>query len=280
MIDISTALAQAIKKLDNKSPSARLDAEILLAQLLNASRSYLYAHGEQRLTAEQHASFQVLVDKRCTGVPIAYLTGIKEFWSFSLKVNQHTLIPRPSTEKLVEATLELLQNQAQAKILDLGTGSGAIAIALAKERPDWQITACDKSEKALRLAKENAEKLTAHNIRFHCSDWFSRLPDSRYHAIVSNPPYIAEHDPHLQQGDVQFEPVEALVSGIDGLDDLRAIGQQSRHFLLPEGFLLLEHGYDQKMAITSILEKSGYKNIRCWQDDEGIDRVCAGQQQS
>ncbi|QDP73197.1 peptide chain release factor N(5)-glutamine methyltransferase [Legionella israelensis] len=280
MIDINTILLKATERLQAKSSSPRLDAEVLLAHLLKASRSYLYAHKEQILTERQLEQYQALIDKRFEGIPVAYLTGNREFWSFILKVNRYTLIPRPSTEKLVEITLQLLQHQPQAKILDLGTGSGAIAIALAKERPDWQITACDKSEQALEVAQENAQSLAANNIRFYLSNWFTHLPPDHYHAIVSNPPYIAENDPHLKQGDVQFEPAEALVSGKDGLNALKTISQQAYPFLLPKGFLLLEHGYDQKSAITSILKQSGYKKIQCWQDDEGIDRICEGQREN
>ena len=174
---------------------------------------------------------------------------------------------------MVELTLELLKHQAHAQILDLGTGTGAIALALAKERPDWEISACDKSLPALKIAEENALLSGLKHVKFFYSDWFTKVPKKQYHAIVSNPPYVAETDLHLLQGDVRFEPKAALISGKDGLLDLTYLIQTGCNYLLPGGLLLLEHGYDQKSALESILYNAGYKDIQCWQDWQGNDRV-------
>ncbi|RUR11367.1 peptide chain release factor N(5)-glutamine methyltransferase [Legionella sp. km772] len=275
MNEIKTALTWALTVL-NKAPDARIETEILLAYVLRKNRAYLFTYPEQKLTAEQKAHYTQLVTKRGEGTPIAYLTGEREFWSLNLTVTPHTLIPRHETERLVELALELLPAQASLNILDLGTGSGTIALALASERPHWQITACDKSKEALEIAKANAKQLKLTNISFYESDWFSALPPSSYHAIVSNPPYIAPNDPHLQQGDVRFEPLSALISEENGLADIQKICTEGYNHLLANGLILLEHGYDQKNAIRAILNKLGYCKEDCWQDISGQDRVSGG----
>lgn len=266
-------LKQAIHQLEQQSDSPTIDAEILLAHVLGKSRSYLYAYPELLLSEKQFADYQQIIQQRVVGLPVAYLTGTREFWSIPLKVTADTLIPRPETEKLVEIALELLKDKPRAQILDLGTGSGAIALALAKEKPQWDISAADKSLAALKIAEENALLSGLKHVKFFYSDWFTKLPEKQYDAIISNPPYIAENDPHLLQGDLRFEPRAALISGKDGLRDLRYLIQTSRDFFLPGGLLLLEHGYDQKSALESILYDAGYKNIQCWQDWQGNDRV-------
>lgn len=276
MIDIKRALTQAIALLSETSPSAQLDAEILLAYAINASRTFLYTHPEQTLTPAQHEIYQKLVAKRCEGIPIAYLTHSREFWSLPLRVGKDTLIPRPETELLVELTLTLLKDVSPASIVDLGTGSGAVALALASERPDWQILACDLNQAAVDIATLNATDLGLANVHICHSDWFTAIPSHQFNAIVSNPPYIAKDDPHLEQGDVRFEPKEALISGVDGLDSLNYIIQHSYDRLLPGGVLLLEHGYDQKQAVTSMLKARGYEQVHCWQDWQGHDRVSGG----
>lgn len=276
MISISTALNDASQKLNTVNCDARLEAEILLCHLLHKNRAYLFAYPEQLLSAIQLESYQHLITQRVQGIPIAYLTGTREFWSLTLKVNQHTLIPRHETERLVELALELIPNYSSTRILDLGTGSGAIALALAKERPEWEITACDASLEALEVAKENAQTLGMTNVSFYHSDWFKNIPPARYHAIVSNPPYIAEQDPHLQEGDLRFEPLSALASSQEGLSDLQYIIEHSYNHLLPNGLLLLEHGYDQKISVRAILNKIGYNKVHCWKDIQGHDRVSGG----
>jgi release factor glutamine methyltransferase len=275
MINIRQALARALQQL-NPSSDSIIEAELLLAYVLKKNRAYLFAHPEKCLSLEQHRQYEDLIRERSKGIPISYLTGTREFWSLPLKVNPHTLIPRHETERLVELTLELVPNKPNTRILDLGTGSGAIALALAKERPEWEITACDFSEEALNIAKINASELGIGNVEFYQSDWFSNLPNVKYKAIVANPPYIAEQDPHLQEGDLRFEPLSALASSQEGLADLQYIIQQSVHHLLPDGLLLLEHGYDQKFSISAILNKLGYEKIQSWQDIQGHDRVSGG----
>ncbi len=252
------------------------ETEILLCHVLNKSRAYLFAHPEELLTSEQWETLQDLMTRRAQGVPIAYLIGEREFWSLNLKVNEHTLIPRHETERIVELALELIPNQPDLYILELGTGSGAIALALAKERPLWHIIAGDISQEALNIAQENAQSHEIKNVSFYQTNWFSTIPQQQYHALVANPPYIPEHDPHLQQGDLRFEPRNALVSSQEGLADLQCIIKQGHKYLLPDGLLLLEHGYDQKLKVQTILSELQYKNIQCWQDIHGNDRVSGG----
>lgn len=276
MIDIGRAIEHALQILNQRDPDSRLEAELLLGHLLQKNRAYLFAYPEQVLSPDQWAQYQQLITQRSQGMPIAYLTGSREFWSLNLKVNQHTLIPRHETERLVELALELIPDTLDTRILDLGTGSGAIALAIGKERPDWKITACDYSEEALSVAKENARHLGINNVSFYHSNWFNALPDIRYHAILSNPPYIAEQDPHLKEGDLRFEPSNALASGQEGLADLQYIINEAYNYLLPEGLLLLEHGYDQKIRVSAVLNKLGYNRVYCWQDLQGHDRVSGG----
>ncbi len=274
---VKDALSEAIKKLKSQSDSARLDAEILLAHTLIKNRSYLYAYPETSLSQTQWKIFQRLIHQREQGLPIAYITGTREFWSLPLKVNEDTLIPRPETELLVELTLSLLAHKPKARILDLGTGSGAIAIALAHEKPHWQITAADFSQAALQMAEENAAKFGLTNISFYHSNWFTSIPaEQNFDAIVANPPYIASGDPHLKVGDVRFEPKMALVSGKYGLLAIEHIIKHSIARLQPGGLLLLEHGFDQKSSVGSMLKDYGYEQIQCWQDHQGNDRVSGG----
>lgn len=277
MTDIRKALEHATALLTKTSPSARLDAELLLAKILNVSRAYFYAHPEDMLNTLQLEHYQNLLTKRANGTPIAWLTGTREFWSLELQISEDTLIPRPETELLVELTLSLLGNTASANVLDLGTGTGAIALALATEHPDWQLLACDKNQGAVNTAQANARRLEIHNMNVLCSNWFESIPTQQFDAIVSNPPYIAENDPHLSVGDVRFEPKSALVSGNNGLDALNHIIKHSAEWLLPNGLLLLEHGFDQGVAVTNMLKKYGYQHVRCWQDWQGHDRISGGQ---
>lgn len=261
-----------------KSDSARLDAELLLAHVLAKSRTYLFTWPEVELSAPHFTEFQRLIEQRQQGRPIAYLIGYREFWGLTLNVNDATLIPRPETELLVELALEHLAPDKPARILDLGTGSGAIALALAKERPQTHVLAVDFSSAALAVAQENTQNLGISNVQFQTSSWFNALPKSaQFKLIVSNPPYIAEQDPHLSQGDVRFEPATALSSGADGLDALREIIQQAPYYLIPQGWLLVEHGYDQGAAVIDLLRAHQFKNIACLQDLAGHDRVSLGQ---
>ncbi len=260
--------------------SPRLDAELLLCHALNVSRSYLFTWPERPLNEKQLKKFPPLLAQRLQGHPIAHILGKREFWGLSLIVTQDTLIPRPDTETLVEATLERLANKSEAKmaVLDLGTGSGAIALALKSERPDLHITAVDYSQHALEVAKQNAKKHQL-DVQFLHSDWFSALktPHTQFDCIVSNPPYIEEKDPHLSQGDVRFEPLSALTSGEDGLDDIRIIAQHAPLHLKPQGWLLIEHGYHQANAVADIFSTHQFINIQLQHDLAGQPRVTLGQ---
>lgn len=277
MTEIKQALAQAQIKLSSTPADSVLDAEILLSFVLATTRTYLYTHPEQKLTEAQLQAFNQLIEQREQGQPIAYLTGSREFWSLPLRVTSATLIPRHETELLVELTLDLLGHRRHLRLIDLGTGSGAIALALAKERPNWQIFACDKSQDALAVAQANAADLGLDSILFFNSDWFNNIPKSLlFDAIVANPPYIAEEDPHLKQGDLRFEPQSALVSKDQGLQAISQIIQQSLVRLEPDGLLLMEHGAMQKNAAQTMLRDYGYMMIQSWQDWQGNDRVSGG----
>lgn len=276
LTSIQEALSQASIALDTVSDSPRLDAEVLLCYVLGKNRSYLYTYPEHDMPAETFAAFMQLLQKRQVGQPIAYLLKNKEFWSMTLTVSPDTLIPRPATERMIELALSLLPQSQNIKVLDLGTGSGAIALALAKERPHWQIDACDLSEQALVIAQQNAALHQLQQVHFYHSDWFKGITSKRYDLIVSNPPYIAINDPHLSQGDLRFEPMHALVSGVDGLDDIRHIISLSPQYLSQNGRLLIEHGYNQKSALQKLLIQAGFQNVQCWQDYEGLDRISGG----
>ena len=271
---IKVLLAHAIEQLNNEEAS--LEANLLLQHILNVNRAWLIAHAEDILTTEQDAIFEALLQRRLNGEPIAHILGSREFFGLNLKVTADTLIPRPDTETLVEAALEKIPKTAQARVLDLGTGTGAIALALAKHCPQAHVTAVDFSENALTVARENAENLSTPNVSFMHSHWFSALNNQQFDLIVSNPPYIAEHDPHLTQGDVRFEPKSALTSGADGLNDIRHIIAHAPQHLRPSGWLMLEHGYDQAEAVAKLMAEAGFTEIAHAQDLAGIQRVTFG----
>ena len=227
------AVLDEAKRRLNVHVSAAIDAEILLAYVLDTARSYLHAWPERNLDALQLTQFNALIERRLRGEPVAYLTGVRGFWSLELRVTKDTLIPRPETELLVELALQRIPPHAAWSIADLGTGSGAIALAIAHERPRCKIVATDHSPAALKIAHANAERLSIHNIEFRLGsdDWFAPLQNESFDMIVSNPPYMRSDDPHLQ--DLRFEPELALVAGADGLRHLRAIAERSReHFTL------------------------------------------------
>jgi len=258
------------------SDTPRLDAELLLAHVLGKPRSYLFTWPDQSVPEAEVARFSALLARRRSGEPVAYLLGEQGFWTLDLQVSPDTLIPRPDTERLVELALELGPPQPAA-VLDLGTGTGAIALALASERPHWQLTGGDRMPGAVALAEQNRARLGLANVRFLQSDWFAALGAARYDLIVSNPPYIAADDPHLTQGDVRFEPASALVSGADGLDDIRHLVETAPGYLQPGGWLLLEHGWQQAAAVRGLLEQRGFAAVQSWEDLGGHQRVSGGQ---
>ncbi len=276
---ISALLAAAKTALDNSAEgatdTARLDAEILLAHCLKKNRAYLFTWPEKIPDPQICDSFQALIAKRCDGIPLAYLTGEREFWSLTLKVTPDTLIPRPETELIVQLALDILKRK-KGPVLDLGTGSGAIAISIASEINSIDIDAADYSAAALAVAKENAA-LHNVNINFIESDWFENITRTDYQLVVSNPPYIAEHDPHLRRGGLQHEPIAALQAADSGMAAIKCITRASTAFCAPGAWLLIEHGHDQGLNTRKVLEQAGLNNIRTERDLESRDRVTLGQ---
>ncbi|MXP56173.1 peptide chain release factor N(5)-glutamine methyltransferase [Pantoea sp. Mhis] len=266
---------QAISTLFN-SESPKNDVETLLSHVTGKERSWLLAFEQNQLEKIQLLYLNQLLAHRIKGEPIAYLIGKSEFWSFSLFVNDTTLIPRSDTEVLVEQSLEYLP-ATSSLILDLGTGTGAIALAIASERKDCIITGCDYIPDVILLAKKNAKQLNILNVNFQLSDWFSNLVFQRFELIVSNPPYIGINDEYLQQGDIRFEPFSALVSEDEGLADLRIIILTASKWLKSRGWLLLEHGWNQGEIVNKIMVKHGYLNVKTVKDYSGLARVTLGQ---
>ena len=257
------------------SDTVQLDAELLLAAVLGKSRTYLYTWPEQVLSPSERSYFESVLERRVMGEPVAYILGTRDFWTLTLRVNRHVLIPRPETELLVETALALVTTQ-EACIADLGTGSGAIALAVASERPVWKVVATDMSGDALTVASDNASQLNIVNVEFRQGSWCDALPPQLFDLIVSNPPYIDAADAHLTQGDLRFEPRSALVAADDGLADIRTLCSQAPQRLKPGGWLLLEHGWTQGPTVAAILQSSGLEAVRTLKDLNGNDRVSLG----
>lgn len=270
-VKIETALADGIARLDHASDSPRLDAEMLLARALDVPRSYLFAHPEDSLDPAALARFTEAVERRSGGMPMAYITGEREFWSLTLMVTPDTLVPRPETEVLVDHALQMLAEDSDLRVLDAGTGSGAIALAIASERPLCAIVATDIDDAALAVAAENARQLDIANVEFRCGDWFEPVADERFELIVVNPPYIPHDDAHLDR--LSHEPRLALVAGEDGCDAIRRIARDAAAVLDEGGTLLLEHGDRQREAVTHILQSEGWRDIRHHDDLAGRPRV-------
>lgn len=255
----------------------RTDAQLLMRRALgDVSRAWLIAHDNERLDPVQAAAFDAMLQRRALGEPVAYILAEREFYGLGLRVTPEVLIPRPDTETLVEAALARIPENVSCRVLDLGTGSGAIAIAIAAHRPLAKVTGVDRSPGAVQLATENAHRHPLKNASFAESDWFSALKAEKFDCIVSNPPYIAADDPHLSQGDLRFEPITALASGQDGLDDIRRLVQDAPEHLATGGWLLLEHGYGQAQPVSALMAQAGFIAIETLQDLAGIGRVTLG----
>ena len=247
-----------------------------MMETLKVNRAWLISHAEQALTEAKASQFRALLNRRLQGEPVAYILGKREFYGMTFEITPAVLIPRPDTETLVDAALAHIPAGRPCRVLDLGTGSGAIAIALATHRPQASVTAVDASESALAVAQRNAEHLGTRNVRCMLSDWFGALPEAVFDVIVSNPPYIADGDPHLERGDLRFEPATALASGAQGLDAIRHLVAMAPRHLADRGWLLLEHGHDQAAAVAALMAAHGFEDIGHAADLAGIQRVTLG----
>jgi release factor glutamine methyltransferase len=255
-------------------PTATLDAEVLLCDVLQQTRAYLYTHPELIVPEQTYAHYVEFIQRRQQEEPVAYIVGHQEFWSLSFKVTPDVLIPRPETELLVETVLNLSPASSPCRVLELGTGSGAIICAIATERPSWQLTATDISEKALAMARQNAQTHQLSHIHWLQSDWFTQIPIAPFDIIVSNPPYLGNADPHLPS--LRMEPRTALVSGTEGLDAIAHLIQTAPSYLAQEGWLALEHGCDQGPAVQQLMKQSGFDQINTLKDLAELERVTLG----
>ena len=249
---------------------------MLLGHVLQRDTTWLISHADDKLSDEDAKRFDALIAERIRGVPVAFLIGSRGFWSMDLVVTTDVLIPRPETELLVELALQRIPADADVDVADLGTGSGAIALALARERPCVRVLACDTSAEALAVASGNAQRMGATNLRFATGDWYAAVGDARFALIASNPPYVAVGDAHLERGDLRFEPALALSSGADGLDAIRVIVAGAPAHLVDDGWLLIEHGWDQGDAVRGLLDTAGFTDVATRRDLGGRDRVTLG----
>jgi len=263
---IQACLKSATQKLSNISDSAKLDAELILAHCLEKNKTYLHTWPEKELNETQLSQFNTLISKRMTDYPVAYILGVKPFWTFDLIITPDVLIPRPETELLVETALDKIKDIKQPKILDLGTGSGAIALALASERYDATVIAADNSAQALEVARKNSKELNLnHQVSFIKSNWFDQITKQDFDLIISNPPYIDPDDEHMN-GTIRFEPQQALTAPNKGMEDIEKIIKKSHSFLKKGGFLILEHGFDQAEKTARLLSNHGYLDIQSIKD--------------
>ena len=273
---IQHASDRLTEKLGLEKADALSEVRFLLQHGLGVNRSWLILHEQDVLESDRVMSIEAMLERRLDGEPIAYIFGFREFYGLPLKVSPATLIPRPDTETLVEAALQKIPVDVSWNMLDLGIGTGAVALAVAKHRPTCHVIGVDASTDALAVAIENAQNLNITNVHLLKSDWFSDLEGQKFDVIVTNPPYISEGDCHLTQGDLRFEPRSALVSGVDGLDDIRRIIQDSPNHLKPNGWLMLEHGFDQAQSVAALLKDHGFVQIDHARDLAGILRVTFG----
>lgn len=273
---MTTPTTPQLKSLLADTRLPRLEVRMLLEHVLQKPRAWLLAHDTDPLAPEVAAAYEVLLARRLAGEPMAYLLGHREFMGHLFRVTPDVLIPRPDTEVLVETALECVTGTAGPAVLDLGTGSGAIAISIALARRDARVMASDLSAAALKVAAANAWELTA-SVRFVEGSWFDAVPAGEgFDLIVSNPPYVASDDPHLEQGDVRFEPRGALTDGAGGLEDLGRIAQGAGRYLKPGGALWMEHGWDQAEAVRALLTQAGFEDVHSRQDLAGIERISGG----
>ena len=270
-MNIKNIMSDLSVKLSKVSSSPDLDSEILLMKALRVSRAYLYTYNEKVISESKIKLLEELLNRRMNKEPIAYILGKKEFWSRDFYINQHTLIPRPESEMLVELVIQANARKKISSILELGTGSGCISVSLAKELSHSQIVSTDICAKALEVANKNAQHYGVNNISFIKSDWFNKLDNQKFDCIVSNPPYIREDDPYLSE--LTFEPSKALVSGDDGLEAIEIISSNAAEYLSPEGKIFIEHGKDQKKEIQKIFELNNWRDIICHRDYGGLPRI-------
>jgi release factor glutamine methyltransferase len=273
-LSVRDLLAQGAQRLGGDE--ARREAELLLGHALQRDRAWLFAHARDPVEPASHMRFEELIARRVAGEPVAYITAQRGFWTFDLAITPAVLVPRPETELLVETALQRLPTDVDLRVADLGTGSGAIALALAQERPLAKVVAIDTSHAALAVARANAEHNELANIEFREGSWYAPLVGERFDLIASNPPYVAEHDPHVTRGDLRFEPRIALTSGVDGLDAIRIIAAGAIAHLRPGGWLLIEHGFDQGSALRALFAGAGLSDIETRPDLEGRDRLSIG----
>jgi release factor glutamine methyltransferase len=273
---MSITISEALRRMGGGT--AVIEARALMRHVLACDDSYLIAHRDEALTAAQAAAFEQLAARRGDGEPVAYLTGYREFFGLELEVTPAVLIPRPETELLVELALERVPPGAAARVLDLGTGSGCVAIAVARHRPCARVLAVDSAAEAVGLARRNAVRHGVPNVRVLRSDWFAALAHERFDVIAANPPYVAAGDPHLDAGDLRFEPRQALVAGRAGTECIAAITAAARTHLNADGWLLFEHGPDQGSASRDLLRAAGFfRGISTWRDLAGLERVSGAQ---
>ncbi len=268
---IGSALAAGTEQLRGTSESPRLDAELLLARALDVARSYLFAHPEDVLDSSAIDRFASVIERRADGLPIAYITGEKEFWSMTLTVSPDVLVPRPESELLVDQALQRIPADEAYSVLDLGTGSGALALSIARERPKCDVTATDVSEAAITVARENANRHALPNIELLSGDWTAPVAGRKFDLIVSNPPYVPSADPDLEH--LKYEPRIALAAGQDGLDEIRRISVEARSVIRSGGTLLIEHGETQQDEVARILSADGWREISHMNDLAGKPRV-------
>jgi len=277
MFTYKALLDDATKQLYDVSDTPRIDSEVLIQHVLQKDIAWLIAYGDTAASAEHVKAFSALIDKRHNGLPIAYLTGSKDFWSLSLKVDENVLIPRADTETLVEKALKQLPDDKPIEVLDLGTGSGAIALSIAKERPLAKVIALEYQAGALAIAKQNAVLNNIGNVEFRLSNWFESIDQSeQFDLIASNPPYVEANDPHLSQGDLRFEPITALSALENGLADIRHIIETAPEHLKSDGCLIIEHGYNQAEQVNALFNSNDFIEIELFEDINQLPRCTLG----